>query len=299
MDSDDEWDAPLARTAEQSHVPLNVIRMGEPPTVGIPEATLVDRINEKSEKLIFPNTHSHWYTLHKDINNNNIISIMQSVNVECCIISAFSMLITEYLKHNSDVNILTIIWPVLRRTIEIMSAHPSVSNFEGVDASSFLETIDSPSGELNGIFEIKNIEEWIKHKCTYPCVSLSFSKHILGHFIAYVPFNKTHGYLLDPSIGSIHRVDIEKLIEYSSNHESCKATKDIICLKYGFNNKLDEYISKIRGIMESGATKKRKKNTKKGKKNTKKGKKNTKKNKTKKNKTKKNKTKKKKVIFNL
>ena len=44
-------------------------------------------------------------------------------------------------------------------------------------------------------------------------------------------------------------------MEYSIKHPTYKVTKDIICLKDGFNNKLDEFISVIRGIIDSGAKK--------------------------------------------
>ena len=64
MDSDDDdWDdVPLTRTVETGHIPLVVKRMWESPTVGIENAILLNRVNEKSDKLTFPNSHEHYYT---------------------------------------------------------------------------------------------------------------------------------------------------------------------------------------------------------------------------------------------
>ena len=129
--------------------------MWESPTVGIENAILLNRVNEKSDKLTFPNSHEHYYT--KD---DNIISIMQTINVECCSMASYSMLITEYLKYNSDLNILPIIWPVLRRTNYLIDK--KLSNAEGIDIPTFLESVNSAESEISGIFKKDTIDNWVK-----------------------------------------------------------------------------------------------------------------------------------------
>ena len=253
MDSDD--DVPLTRTVEVGHIPLIVKRSMVSPTVGVPDSILLNRAIEPSNILTFPNSHEHYYTKY-----DNIISIMQSIDVECCSMASYSMLITEYLKYNSDLNILPIIWPLLRRTNYLIDK--KLSNFDGIDIPTFLENVNSTKSEISGIFKIDTIDNWVKNRCSYACVSLNFTNHAKGHFIAYIPLDETNGYLLDPAIGSIHKVDIDKLIDYSIKHPIYRVTKDIICLEDGFNTKLDEYISLIHSRMR-GAVNKKKKSSKK------------------------------------
>ncbi len=138
MDSDDlDWDdVPLTRTSETGHLPANIKILLISPTVGVSDAELVIRVNETSDILSYPNSHDYFYA-----KENNIISILQMISVECCMIASYSMLITEYLKANSDVTILPIIWPVLKRTGYLIDRR--LSNTLGIDIPTFLENINS------------------------------------------------------------------------------------------------------------------------------------------------------------
>ena len=126
---------------------------------------------------------------------------------------------------------------------------------------------------LKGCFEIIEQSKWRQGNCIKPCMSLSFSNHFAGHFIAYSPFVSGLGYLMEPAVGVIREISIKDLIDYSSSHVYCN--NELLSLSGKFTEILDRLIDKY-AVESKGATKKRKTTKKKTGKSSKKKKSNKK-----------------------